>query len=63
MTLDRRNMTWGEILWTIWFVVLTFVTWWQEGVHSALVAIGILIYLEVRHPTGIVDSRGPKATK
>ena len=64
MTLDRRHMTWGETLWTIWFVVLTFLTWWQEDVHSALVVIGILIYIEVRHPmSGIVDPREPKGAK
>jgi len=57
-------MTWGETLWTIWFVVLTFLTWWQEDVHSALVVIGILIYIEVRHPmSGIVDPREPKGAK
>ena len=50
MSYDRRNKTWGEVLYTLLVIGWTLGAWYGESPHSALVVIAIVILVEVRHP-------------
>ncbi len=61
MSHDRRNMTWGERLYTVTVIGFTSFIWWREGALSALVAIALAIFFEVRHP--MVSSKRTEGTQ